>query len=73
MPRGPFSTSMVMGGRVKFLENIITATSINHTDTLGDNPVPRMPVTTRITIFLGSGIPINLHLPLLLGGGQPNR
>ncbi len=30
-------------------------------------PLPRMPVTTRILIFLGSGIPINLHLPLLLG------
>ena len=32
-------------------------------------PPPRMPVTTRITTFLGLGIPINLHLPQLLGGG----
>ncbi len=32
-------------------------------------PLPRMPVTTRNMTFLGSGIPINLHLPLLLGGG----
>ena len=31
---------------------------------------PRMPVTTRIISFLGSGIQINLHLPLLLGGGH---
>ena len=28
---------------------------------------PRIPVTTRITIYL-YGIPIHLHLPLLLGG-----
>ena len=34
-------------------------------------PLPRMPVTTRIITFLvgNPGIPINLHLPLLLGGG----
>ena len=33
-------------------------------------PPPRIPVTTRIVTFLGSGTPINLHLPLLLGGGH---
>ena len=33
-------------------------------------PPPRMPVTTGIIIYLGSGIPINLHLALLLGGGH---
>ncbi len=32
-------------------------------------PLPRMPVTTRIMRVLESGIPINLHLPLLLGRG----
>ena len=34
-------------------------------------PLPRLLVTTRIISCLGSGIPINLHLPLLLGRGQP--
>ena len=33
-------------------------------------PPPRMPVTTRILTFLGSGIPINLHWPQLRGGGH---
>ena len=32
-------------------------------------PLPRLLVTTRIISCLGSGIPINLHLPLLLGRG----
>ena len=32
-------------------------------------PLPRMPVTTRNITFL-VGIPINLHLPLLLGKGD---
>ena len=31
-------------------------------------PLPRMPVTTRMIIFY-QGIPINLHVSLLLGGG----
>ena len=36
--------------------------------TLGYSPFP-VTVTTRIIPFLGTGIPINLHLPLLLGRG----
>ena len=39
----------------------------------GLSPPPRMPVTTRIITFLGSGIPINLHFPQLLGGGDNPR
>ena len=32
-------------------------------------PPPRIPVTTRITMFLVGDPELNLHLPLLLGGG----
>ena len=32
-------------------------------------PLPRMPVTTRIVMFLVGDPELNLHLPLLLGGG----
>ena len=35
---------------------------------LGSTPRLRIPVTTRIVTFLGSGIPINCSLPLFLGG-----
>ena len=38
----------------------------------GCGPPHRIPVTTRIITFLGSGIPINLHLPLLLWGATSN-
>ncbi len=32
-------------------------------------PLPRIPVTTRIIVFLVGDPNLNLHLPLLLGGG----
>ena len=32
-------------------------------------PLPRIPVTTRIILFLVGDLNLNLHLPLLLGGG----
>ena len=36
-------------------------------------PEPRMPVTTRIIIFLGSGITIYLHLPLVSWVGRRSK
>ena len=40
-----------------------------NTPCLGYTPPPRMPVTTRIFRCLGSGILLDLHLPLLPGWG----
>ena len=40
-----------------------------YTHVLWIYPPPRMPVTTWIITFLGSGVLINNHLWLLLGGG----
>ena len=36
-------------------------------------PLPRMPVTSRIVIFLVGNPELNLRLPLLLGGGNNPR
>ena len=36
-------------------------------------PLPRMPVTTRIMLFLIGKIPIHLYFPLLLGGGHTQK
>ena len=38
-------------------------------DTLWVVPLPRIPVTTRIIPCLVGNPELNLHLPLLLGGG----